>query len=125
MYAYATNRKKQVNQIHFSELVRWIAVAVFVGFCGLLFVYNKNQQFALGDKIRQVERETKEIRADNQVQEAQISLLSSRVALQKRLADGTVHLKPIEGADIARLNAPTFIATADMERTAANERFRP
>jgi cell division protein FtsB len=122
---YATNRKKQVNQIHFSELVRWIAVAVFVGVCGLLFVYIKNEQFALGDRIRQAERQTKEVRAENQVLEAQISILSSRVTLQHRLADGTVHLKPISGGDIARLSAPMFIATAGLERTAANERFRP
>lgn len=122
---YATNRKKQVNQIQFSELARWVTVFVFVGVCGLLFVYMKNEQFALGDRIRQAERDIKEIRAENQVLLAQKSILSSRVTLEHRIADGTVHLKPIEGQDIARLNAPTFIATAGLERTAANERYRP
>ena len=58
-----TNRRKQVNPVHLSSLIRWLLVAAFIGASGLFFVYIKNQQFALAEETRQVERRIANLRA--------------------------------------------------------------
>lgn len=118
------NRRKQVNPVHFTSLVRWLVVALFCGSAGLFFVFIKNQQFALGEEIRQVERKIKEVRAANEVLLARVTELSSRRMLQQRIADGFISVKPIPDIAIARLVPPADAANDGVIRTAFNERLR-
>ncbi len=117
------NRRKQVNPVHFSSLVRWMVIALLCGSAGLLYVYIKNQQFALGEEIRQVERRIKEIRSSNEVLLVRVTELSSRRALQQRIAEGFISVKPISDIAIARLTPPPEAGRDDVLRTAFNERL--
>ncbi len=119
------NRRKQVNPVHFASLVRWLVVALLCGSAGLFYVYIKNQQFALGEEIRQVERQIRDVRSANEVLLARVTELSSRRVLQQRIADGFISVQPIPDTAIARLLAPAEALEDGVIRTAFNERVRP
>ncbi len=119
-----TNRRRQVNPVQFSLLCRCLIVALCIGAGGLFFVYIKNQQFALAEQIRQVERRIKEVRASNEVLLARVTELSSRRALQQRIAEGFISVKPISDIAIARLTPPAEAGRDGVLRTAFNERSR-
>jgi hypothetical protein len=120
----SVNRRKQVNPVHVPSLVRWLLIALFAGSAGLVYVYIKNQQFALGEEIRQVERRIREVRAANEVLLARVTELSSRRTLQQRVADGFISVKPIQDIAIARLTPPVEAVRDGVIRTAFNERRR-
>ncbi|MFZ4777980.1 MAG: hypothetical protein ACOYM3_21635 [Terrimicrobiaceae bacterium] len=119
-----TNRRKQVNPVHLSSLLRWLLVALFLGASGLFFVYMKNQQFALAEQIRQVERRIANVRSQNETLLARVTELSSRRALQQRIAEGFITMKPIQDNVIARLTPPVQATRDGILRTAFNERSR-
>lgn len=121
----STSRRPQVNPIHLAPLARSLFFAVLIGACGLLFVYVKNQQHAIGAQIRQVEREIKETEALNEVLLAQISTLSSRAELRSKLDHRLIALQSIQDHSIARLVPPATAIEDGILRTAANERVGP
>jgi len=113
------------NPIHIAPLVRWLLVAVaFIGY-GLVFVYVKNQQHQLGQATRVVERQIAEERATNEVLLARITTLSSRAALQRKLQQGEIALKPIAQNSIAMLTPPAEAGDDGILRTAAMDPIRP
>ncbi len=118
------NRRKQVNPVHFTSLIRWLLVALFIGVGGLFYVYIKNQQFALAEEIRQVERRIANVRSQNETLLARVTELSSRRALQQRIAEGFIVVKPIQDNVIARLTPPAQATRDGVLRTAFNERVR-
>lgn len=120
-----SNRKKQVNPVHFSSLVRCLLVALFLGAGGLFFVYMKNQQFALAEEIRQVEKRILGVQAQNETLFARVTELSSRRVLQQKIAEGFIVMKPIQDNVIARLTPPAAAAADGILRTAFVERARP
>ena len=119
-----TNRRKQVNPVHLSSLIRWLLVAVFIGASGLCFVYIKNQQFALAEEIRQMERKIANVRSQNETLLARVTKLSSRQMLQQRIAEGFISMKPIQDNVIAHLTPPAQAAADGVLRTAFNEGIR-
>lgn len=119
-----TNRRKQVNPVHFSALVRSLLVAALLGASGLCFLFIKNQQFALAEEIRQMEKKIANARAMNETLLARVTELSSRAALQKRVADGFISVKPIQDNVIARLTPPSQATADGVLRTAFNEGIR-
>lgn len=126
MNATATlNRRKQVNPVHIAPLARWMILALFIGGCGLMFVYLKNQQHAIGQQTREIEKQIMEARSQNEVLLARISALSSRAELQRKLAQGMISLSPIQDHAIARLTPPATAERDGILRTAANKEYRP
>ena len=119
-----TNRRKQVNPVHLSSLIRWLLVAAFIGASGLCFVYIKNQQFALAEEIRQVERRISNMRAQNESLLARVTELSSRRMLQQRITEGFISVKPMQDNVIARLMPPVQATDDGVLRTAFNEGIR-
>jgi predicted site-specific integrase-resolvase len=119
------NRRKYANPIHVAPLFKWLLLASFVAACGLLFVFIKNQQHFLGEETREVERQIRDVRAQNEVLLARISALSSRAELQRKLNQGLIALQPIQDHYIARIGQPVTTDKGGGMRTAANERFRP
>lgn len=110
----ATNRRRHANSVPIAGIVRWAVVALFIGAAGLGYVYFKNQQHVTGAEIKKLERQLAEITMQNDIVRAKISQLSSRSFLQKRLADGFIHMEPITDERIVRLNAePPSRQTAD------------
>lgn len=116
------SKRRQVNEIHFTPLVRWLILALVITASGFLFVYVKNQQHALGEQTRRVERQIRETKALNEVLLARISTLSSRTTLQRKLEQGLIALKPIEDHCIARLSPPAAAKDEGLILTAANRR---
>lgn len=121
----SANRRKQVNPVHVSKVVQYLVAAVILAVAGLFYVHIKNQQFALGDEIRKVERRVREVRAANEVLLARVTELSSRQALQKRIVEGFIKVQPIDGPSIARLVLPSPAAQDGIMRTAYNGSGRP
>ena len=119
-----TNRRKQVNPVHMSSLIRWMLVAFFLGAGGLFFVSIKNQQFALADEIRQMERRIANVRSQNETLLARVTEFSSRRMLQQRIAEGFISMTPIQDNVIARLVPPAQASDDGILRTAFNEGIR-
>lgn len=118
------NRRKQVNPVHLSSLIRCLLVALFIGASGLFYLYIKTQQFALSEEIRQVERRIANMRAQNESLLARVTELSSRRMLQQRIAEGFISVKPIQDNVIARLMPPVQATDDGVLRTAFNEGIR-
>ena len=121
----STNRRKQVNPVHFKTFVRCLLAVLLLASAGLFFVFIKNQQFALAEEIRQVERRNSGVRAQNEALLARVTELSSRRALQQKIAEGFIVMKPIQDNVIARLSPPAAAAADGILRTAFVERARP
>jgi len=119
-----TNRRKQVNPIRVAPLLRWVFVALFMACVGLGYLYVKQCQHALGEETRRIERQISELRSRNEVLLSQITSLSSRSSLQRRLDDGFIAMMPIQDHLIARLTPPTTAESDGVLRTAANDRRR-
>lgn len=109
----AANRRKHANTVPVAGIVRWMIVGAFICITGLSYVYFKNQQHTTGTEIKNLERQLAELTMQNDIVRAKISQLSSRAALQKRIADGFIRMTPITDDRIVRLNtAPPSRSTA-------------
>lgn len=118
------NRRKQVNPVHLSSLIRCLLIALFIAASGMFFLYIKNQQFALSEEIRKVERRIAAVRAQNESLLARVTELSSRRMLQQRITEGFISVKPIQDNVIARLMPPAQATQDGVLRTAFNEGIR-
>jgi hypothetical protein len=98
-------------------------VAILLG-VGLGFVFLKNQQFAIGEQIRQTERKIQQIRAENEVLLAKVTELTSRPALQAHVKSGYIAVVNITSDKIARLTPPVQATEDGVLRTAFNEASR-
>ena len=106
----------QIGKILCVSIVVTILLAV-----GLGFVYIKNQQFAIGEQIRQTERKIQQVRAENDVLLAKVTELTSRPALQARVKTGYIAVVNITSDKIARLTPPVQATEVGTLRTAFNE----
>lgn len=119
---FTANRRRQINPIQVAPLFRWLLLSLVVGACGLLYVCVKNQQHFIGQQTRGVERQIREVRAQNEILLARISALSSRAELQRKLARGFISLVPIQDQCIARPGQPASATGDGILRTVANQR---
>ncbi len=118
-------RRRPNNKVQLPKIFIVLLAAITVGGAGVCFISLKNTQHALGDKVRQTERELRELRSRNQDFQSRIARLSSRMALRRQVDTGFVALIPVQATAIARL-MPASIATRDgVVRTAANQTLRP
>jgi hypothetical protein len=109
------------NPIQLGKILCVSAIlAVLLG-VGLSFVNIKNQQFAIGEQIRQTERKIQQVRAENDVLLAKVTELTSRPALQARVKSGYIAVVNITGDKIARLTPPVQSTEVGTLRTAFNE----
>ena len=122
------NRRRTTNSIEVNVLARFIVAAFLIGLAALFFVYLKNQQHAVGNQSRLVDKALREAEARNESLKAKITSLTSRGALQRRLDEGYIKLEAIRDTAIARVS-PALPAEADgVLRTASRElgsRFGP
>jgi hypothetical protein len=108
------------NPLQIGKILRMFLCLAPLLAGGLSFVYLKNQQFALGEQIRQTERAIRETRAENEVLLARVTSLTSRRALQERVATGFISVVPVSGDKIARLTPPAQDTDTTALRTAFN-----
>lgn len=100
-------RRKQFNTIEAASLARWIVLTVFVALTGLSYVYLTVQLHHLGESKRKLEAELVTLRTQTEVERAQVTALTSRSALQRRLKEGYLKMIPVAEQSIVRLAPPT------------------
>ncbi len=110
-----SNFKRHTNRLQFAALIRGVIITVFLGVAGLSYVYLKNQLHVCGTQRKALEQELNELISENNVMEAQISRLTSRAALQRRLDEGFVKLVPITSQSLVRVH------TQDSNRWVADD----
>ena len=98
-------------------------LASFLGAAGLSYVYFKNQLHGMGDEIRVLEGQLTDLETQNEVARTQISQLSSRGYLQKRLAEGFIHMIPITDDRIARVSRTPESKAGNEVQAVANRGF--
>lgn len=112
-------RTRAINTLQLSRVFACLLLAVVAGAAGLCYVSLKNTQHALGERVRETERQLREFRARNQDYQSRIASLSSRMALRRKLESGFITMIPVPATAIARLT-PAAPATEDgVLRTAA------
>jgi hypothetical protein len=107
------NRHRHANAVPVAGITKWIVVVLFLGIAGLSYVHFKNQQHATGSEIKTLERQFADLQSQNDIVRAKISQLSSRNYLQRRLAEGFIHMTPIKDDRIVRINADPLHSTAE------------
>src|SRR4030081_1049381 len=100
------SRRKNFNTVDAAPLARWIVLTAFLPLTGLSYVYLTIQLYHLGDRKKSLENELASLRTQNDVASAQITALTSRSALQRRLKEGYLKMIPIAERDIVRLTLP-------------------
>jgi hypothetical protein len=120
-------RNRAINPLQLSRVFLYVALALVVGAAGICYVSLKNTQHALGEKVRNAERQLKEFRARNQDYQSRIASLSSRMALRRKLESGFIAMVQVEPALIASLTPSVNTAENLAARTAAvvNPVLRP
>jgi cell division protein FtsB len=109
------------NPIQIGKILCVSSIVTILLAVGLGFVYIKNQQFAIGEQIRQTERKIQQVRAENDVLLARVTELTSRPALQARVKSGYIAVVNITSDKIARLTPPVQATEVGTLRTAFNE----
>jgi len=100
------SRRKNFNTVDAASLARWIVLTAFLALTGLSYVYLTIQLYHQGDRKKALENELANLRTQNDVASAQITALTSRSALQRRLKEGYLKMIPIAERDIVRLSIP-------------------
>lgn len=108
------------NPIQAAKVAKFVALTFLVGALGLAYVNVKNQQYVLAEKIRKTERQIRDVQSRNEVLVAQVTQLSSRPMLQKRVAEKFISVVAISGDKIARLTPPATATADGVLRTAFN-----
>src|ERR1700741_4337706 len=102
--AMTHNRRYITNSIKVASIFKVVVSASILALAGLSYVYLKNQLHQYGEIQRRLEYELTEIRTANEAVRAQITQLSSRSILEKKLAKNSLGLLPIASDQIVRLN---------------------
>ena len=112
-------RTRAINPLQLSRVLLYFALAVVAGLSGICYVSLKNTQHALGEKVRETERQLKEFRARNQDYQSRIASLASRTALRRKLESGFISMTPVPVTAIARLTPPAIATDEVAARTAS------
>lgn len=112
-------KARAINSLQLSRVFAVVLLALVTGGAGLCYVSLKNTQHALGDRVRDTERQLKEFRARNQDFQSRIASLSSRMALRRKLESGFIAMVPVPASAIARLSPPSIATEDGAVRTAS------
>ena len=92
------------HSIKVASIFKVVVSTAILATAGLSYVYLKNQLQQYGEIQRRLEHELIEIRTANEAVRVQITQLSSRGILEKKLAKNSLGLVPIASDQIVRLN---------------------
>ena len=114
------SHRKNWNAVNAASLARWIVMTAFLALAGLSYVYLTLQLYHLGERKKAVENELISLRTQNDVAGVQITALTSRSALQRRLKEGYLKMVPISENNIVRLTIPARAADEDAIQPVVN-----
>jgi len=98
------NRRNITHSIKVASIFKVVVSTAILAIAGLSYVYLKNQLQQYGEIQRRLEHDLTEIRTANEAVRVQITQLSSRAVLEKKLAKNSLGLVPIASDQIVRLN---------------------
>ena len=98
------NRRNITQSIKVASIFKVVVSTAILALAGLSYVYLKNQLQQYGEIQRRLEHELTEIRTANEAVRVQITQLSSRAVIEKKLAKNSLGLVPIASDQIVRLN---------------------
>jgi cell division protein FtsB len=98
------SRRNITYSIKVASIFKVVVCTAIVAGAGLSYVYLKNQLQQYGTIQRGLERDLSELRTANEAVRVQITQLSSRAILEKKLAKNSLGLVPIASDQIVRLN---------------------
>lgn len=100
--------RRNCNSVEAASLARWIVLVALLALMGLSYVYLNLQLHRLGDRRKAIEVELTSLHSQNEVAHVQITALTSRAALQRRLKEGYLKMVPIAEHNIVRLTIPAL-----------------
>jgi hypothetical protein len=98
------NGRNITHSIKVASIFKVVVSTAILALAGLSYVYLKNQLQQYGEIQRRLEHELTEIRTAGEAVRVQITQLSSRAVLEKKLARNSLGLVPIASDQIVRLN---------------------
>jgi hypothetical protein len=98
------NRRNITHSIKVASIFKVVVSTVILALAGLSYVYLKNQLQQYGEIQRRLEHDLTEIRTAGEAVRVQITQLSSRAVIEKKLAKNSLGLVPIASDQIVRLN---------------------
>jgi cell division protein FtsL len=116
------NRRNITYSIKVASILKVVVITAILAIAGLSYVYLKNQLQQYGEIQRRLEHDLAEIRTANEAVRVQITQLSSRGVLEKKLAKNSLGLVPIASDQIVRLNQPRD-GVGDELRVVSNRGF--
>ena len=96
--------KNITYSIKVASIFKVVVCTAIVAVSGLSYVYLKNQLQEYGGIQRRLEHDLNQLRTANEAVRVQITQLSSRAVIEKRLAKNSLGLVPIASDQIVRLN---------------------
>jgi len=98
------SRRNNTYSIKVASIFKVVVCTAIVAAAGLSYVYLKNQLQQYGGIQHRLEHDLTELRTANEAVRVQITQLSSRAVLEKKLAKNSLGLVPIATDQIVRLN---------------------
>jgi cell division protein FtsL len=98
------SHKDITYSIKVASIFKVVVCTAIVAVAGLSYVYLKNQLQQYGMIQRRLEHDLTELRTANEAVRVQITQLSSRAVLEKKIARNSLGLVPIASSQIVRLN---------------------
>src|SRR6202045_5333330 len=98
------SRRNITHSIKVASIFKVVVSTAILATAGLSYVYLKNQLQQYGEIQRRLERDLTEIRTASEAVRVQITQLSSRAVLEKKLARNSLGLVPIVNDQVVRLN---------------------
>jgi hypothetical protein len=114
------SRRRNCNSVNAASLARWIVMTAFLALAGLAYVYLTLQLYHLGERRKAVETELADLHTKNDAAASQITMLTSRTALQRRLKDGYLKMIPVSDSKIVRLTIPARSTNEEAVQPVAN-----
>ncbi len=102
----AKNRKNQAAAIRFGPALKASFLCLLIGGSGIGFVWEKGQNYQLGQQIHQREVRLNRLQADNKQLDDQIAFLRSPVMLDRRVKELQLGLAPMTPLQVVRLVEP-------------------
>jgi hypothetical protein len=98
------NGRNITHSIRVASIFKVVVSTAILATAGLSYVYLKNQLQQFGEIQHRLEHDLTDIRTASEAVRVQITQLSSRAVLEKKLAKNSLGLVPIVNDQIVRLN---------------------
>jgi hypothetical protein len=98
------NRRNITHSIKVASIFKVVVCTAILVTAGLSYVYLKNQLQQYGEIQHRLEHDLTELRTASEAVRVQITQLSSRAVLEKKLAKNSLGLVSIANDQIVRLN---------------------